>query len=264
MKTAAEIMDRNFFYASPSDNVGMLLHQMAERGLGSVPVLDLAGRPLGVATTGEIEGCYDVEELIERLRRSAVCMDENTPIEIAARTLALHPSSSLVLVNAAGIAVGALSPIELLRATLGLDGVQASVPHLDRNNGWDDAPLLELGAAHRVSEAPGIILLSPGLDARAKRVVWAEPANNMRERLDQMLCKPQNDPRLEAILEAYPRNVHFRCLTIYDARQREQLASALCSVGCGGCATPPQPLEPEASPRMPGVMPKVGPIAAVG
>jgi CBS domain-containing protein len=263
MKTAAEIMDRNFFYASPSDNIGVLLHQMAERGLGSVPVLDLAGRPLGVATTGEIEGCYDVEELIERLRCSAVCMDENTPVDLAARTLALHPSSSLVLVNGTGIAVGALSPIELLRAKFGVDGDQASVPHLDRNNDWDDAPLLELGAAHRVSEAPGIILLSPGLDASAKRVVWAEPATNMRERLDQMLCKPQNDSRLEAILEAYPRNVRFRCLTIYDARQREKLASALCTV-CEGDEASPLPLEPEASPRVSGVMPKVEPVAALG
>ena len=103
MKTAAEIMDRSFFYASPSDSIGVVLHQMAERGLGSVPVLDLEGRPLGVATTAEIEGCYDMEELIDRLRRCAVCMDENTPIDIAARTLALHSSSSLVLVNAAGV-----------------------------------------------------------------------------------------------------------------------------------------------------------------
>jgi CBS domain-containing protein len=261
MKTAAEVMDRNFFYASPGDNIGMLLHQMAERDLGSVPVLDLAGRPLGVATTGEIEGCYDVEELIERLRRPAVCMDEHTPIDIAARTLALQPASGLVLVNGTGIAVGALSPTELLRATLGLDNVHASVPHLDRNNDWDDAPLLELGAAHRASEAPGVIVLSPGLDASAKRVVWAEPATNMRERLDQMLCKPQNDPRLEAILEAYPRHVRFRCLTIHDARQREQLATALFS---GGCEAPPQPREPVASPRLSGVMPKVEPSAALG
>lgn len=264
MKTAAEVMDRGFFYASPSDNIGVLLHEMAERGLGSVQVLDLAGRPVGVATTAEIDGCYDMEELIERLRGSAVCMDENTPIDIAARTLALHPSSSLVLVNASGIAVGALSPIELLRATLGLDGAQAAVPHVDRNNDWDDAPLLELGGAHRVAEAPGIILLSPGLDASAKRVVWAEPATNMRERLDQMLCKPQNDSGLEAILEAYPRNVRFRCLTVYDAEQREQLASALCTVGRGGGEALPQPLEPEAPPRASGVVTKAEAISAAG
>ena len=262
MKTAAEIMDRNFFYASARDSIG-LLHQMAERGLGSVPVLDLEGRALGVATTAEIEGCYDVEELVERLRRPAVCMDENTPVDIAARTLALHPSSSLVLVNAAGIAVGELSPLELLRGVLGLDGAQAPVPHPDRNNDWDEAPLLELGAAHSVPEAPGIILLSPGFDASAKRVVWAEPATDMRYRLDQMLCKPQDDERLEAILEAYPRNVRFRCLTIYDAAQREQLASALCTVGHEDDASAGRPV-PEAAPRASGVVTKARPISALG
>lgn len=264
MKTAAEIMDRSFFYASPTDNVGLLLHQMAERGLGSVPVLDLEGRPLGVATTAEIEGCYDVEELVERLRHAAVCMDENTPVDIAARTLALHPSSGLVLVNSNGVAVGALSPMDLLRAVLGLNGVHAPVQRTDRNSGWDDAPLLELGAAHRASEAPGIILLSPGLDASAKRVVWAEAATNLRERLDQMLCKPQDDVRLEAILEAYPRNVRFRCLTIYDASQREELASALCTVCGEGVVAAAKPGELEtACPS--GVAPKAGdPISAIG
>ncbi len=264
MKTAAEIMDRSFFYASPSDSIGPLLHQMAERGIGSVPVLDLQGRPLGVATTAEIEGCYDIEELIDRLRRCAVCMDENTPTDIAARTLALHPSSSLLLVNSAGVAVGALSPIELLRVVLGLDGAQAPVAHLDRNKDWDDAPLLELGAAHRVSDAPGIILLSPGLDASAKRVVWAEPATNMHERLDQMLCRPQDDARLEAILEAYPRNVRFRCLTMYDAQQREQLANALCTVCSDACVEPAMSHELAAPERVSGVVPKAAATSALG
>jgi CBS domain-containing protein len=264
MKTAAEIMDRNFFYASPSDSIGPLLHQMAERGIGSAPVLDLEGRPLGVATTGEIEGCYDIEELIDRLQRCAVCMDENAPVDVAARTLALHPSSSLLLVNAAGVAVGALSPLALLTAVMGLDGAQCPVPHLDRNKDWDDAPLLELGAAHRVSEAPGIILLSPGLDASAKRVVWAEPVTDMRERLDQMLCKPQDDTRLEAILEAYPRNVRFRCLAMYDAEQRSQLASALCTVCNERSAAEAKPFEPETSARVSAVVPKADTIAVVG
>jgi CBS domain-containing protein len=264
MKTAAEVMDRNFFYASPSDSIAVLLHEMDERALASVPILDHHGRPLGVATTAEIGSCYDVEELIEHLRRPAVCVDENTPVDIAARTLAMRPSSNLILVNGAGVAVGALSAMALLRALLGLAGAPGPIRRQERDVGWDAAPLLELEAVHRATDAPGIVLLSPGLDARARRIVWAEAATNMHERLAQMLCMRQNDGRLEAILEAYPRAVRFRCLTVYDEGRRERLAHALCNVEHKGSDATPASLEPEASPRGSDVMPKGEPIAALG
>lgn len=229
MRTAAEIMDRNFHFASPTDVIGSLLHEMGNRGVGTVVVLDLGGRPVGVATTAQLEGCSDMEELTERLTRPALCMDQHTPIDIAARTLALHHADALLLVNERGVAVGALTPQELLRAVLGLDGPALPVPR-ERDVCWENADLLELGAAHRAPEAPGIILLSPGLDQSARRIVWAEATPNMRERLDQMLCKPQDDARLEAMLDVYPRTLRFRCLTVFDAEQRQSLADALYNV----------------------------------
>jgi hypothetical protein len=259
MKTAAEVMNRNFFHASPTDTIGVLVREMGERGLGSVIVLDRKGRPLGVATSAEVESCYDVEELTERLHHPAVCMDEHTTLDIAARALALHPSYCLVLVDACGAAVGALSPIELLRGILRIDGHHGFAPSEDLETSWEKAELLELDAAHRAPRAPGIILLSPGLDSSAKRVVWAEPTDDMCERLDQMLRNPQFNPRLESILEVYPRTVRFRCLTIYDAGLRERLASALCTLGSDAGARSPQLDQPELAPDRSGVMPRVDP-----
>jgi CBS domain-containing protein len=264
MKTAAEVMNRNFFYASPADSIGLLMHAMGERGLGSVVVLDLEGRPLGVATAGEVESSDSIEALIRDLRRPAVCMDEHTPLDTAARTLALHPSCCLVLVNDAGVAVGALSPLELLSAVLGLNGaaalVQADVRELD----WNETDLLELSAAHRAPEAPGIILLSPSFAPSANPVVWAEATENMRERLDQMLRNPQEDPRLESILEVYPRTVRFRCLTMHDAGQREQLASTLCNVPGYTTTRPSQPVDSEPAARISGVVSRIDPSIAIG
>jgi CBS domain-containing protein len=245
MKTAAEVMNREFFSASPGDTIGAILHGMSEHGMGSVVVLDLDGKPRGVATRVEVERCNDTEELTEKLRSPAVCMDEHTPIDIAARTLALHPSCGVVLLDAKGAAVGALSPIDLLRAVLGIDYVPPRSAAHERDLGWNEAELLELGAAHRAPAAPGIILLSPGFDQSAKRVVWAEATENMRERLDRMLRNPQQDERLESILEVYPRTARFRCLTVFDTSQRERLARALCNVPacarCGStCSTAPE------------------------
>jgi CBS domain-containing protein len=229
MKIAAEVMNRSYFAASPMDTIGTLLHQMAERGLGAVPVLDLGGRPLGEATAAEIETCHDMEEVAERLTRPALCMDQNTPIDVAARTLALHRADSLLLVDEQGVAVGSLSALELLRAMLGLNGTKSLAQPFDRDACWEAADYLELGAAHRAPEAPGIILISPGLDGSAKRIVWAEPTSNMRERLDEMLRNPQQNARLEAMLDVYPRTLRFRCLTVFDAEQRNRLAGALCT-----------------------------------
>jgi CBS domain-containing protein len=248
MKTAAEVMNRSFLYASPRDTIGVLLHEMADRGLGSIPVMDAGGRPLGTATTGEIESCYDVDELIERLQRRAVCVDQNTPVDVAARVLAQHPSCCLILVDASGVAVGALSPSELLGAALGCEPASGSEHPHERESAWTHAEILELGSAHRAPAAAGVILMSPGLDENNKRLVWAEATPDMRERLDQMLREPQEDESLEAILQEYPRSVRFRCLTIEDEAQREQVADALCNLPRKP-PRPPRAGEPEVSPR---------------
>jgi CBS domain-containing protein len=255
MTSAAEIMNRNFQFASPTDNIGALIHEMGTRGSGTVAVLDLAGRPLGVATAAEVEACYDMEGLAETLTRPALCMDQHTPVDVAARTLAAHQADSLLLLNEHGVAVGALSAHDLLRAVLGLSGTQLMREARERDERWEDAEVLEVGAAHRAPEAPGIILLSPGVDATSRRIVWAEATSNMHERLDHMLRNPQADPRLEAMLDVYPRTLRFRCLTIYDTEQRESLASALCNVTDTEVPT-------LRSPKISGVMAAVGRDAA--
>jgi CBS domain-containing protein len=257
MKTAAEVMNRSFFHASPRDSIGGLLHEMAERGLGNIPVLDAEGRPRGTATTAEIESCYDIDELADRLQHRAVCVDQNTPVDVAARALAQHPSCCLILVDASGVAVGALSPLELLGAALGCEPASASEHPHEREGAWSHAAILELGSAHRAPEAAGVILLSPGLDENNKRLVWAEATLDMRERLDQMLREPQENESLEAILQAYPRNVRFRCLTIEDEAQREQLADALCNLARER-PCPARAGEPEASPGGATLAPPMG------
>jgi CBS domain-containing protein len=242
MKIAAEVMDRGAFYIWPSDSIGSVLREMGERGMGSAPVVDRAGRPLGVATVAEIEGAYDVEELGGRLTRAALCMDQGASIDAIARALASNGADFVVLVDAEGLAVGSLGSSEVLRCLLGEDVTRREELH-QREADWEQADLFELGAAHRAPQAPGVILLSRGAGADGKRTVWAEAAPNMRERLDEMLRKPQGDARLERMLEAYPRSVRFRCLTVHDADRRDQVASALCNVEQGSAAR--APMEPE-------------------
>lgn len=228
--TAAEIMDRNFLYASQGDSLLELLHEMQQRGLGSAPVLDIDGRPVGMATLSDIESCHDIEELADHLTRSVVSLPQNTPILAAARLLAARQAEGLVLVNEAGVAVGALSALDLLCALVGVEGdrgEQKPSGLAKRDAAWSRAELLELSAAHRAPEAPGVILLSPGHSTGKRRALWAESSLNIRERLDEMLRTPQDDPALEALLEVYPRDLRFRCLVVHDPERRERLARGL-------------------------------------
>src|SRR5688572_10863329 len=142
--TVAEIMNPNFFYASETDNIGQLLHDMAALGLGSTPVLDLQGHPLGMATVREIDGCRRVEELADQLQHPVVSVHENTPIDQAARTLAEHDSDCLVLVDDRGVAVGALRALDLLRAVLGLRVSRPEGDGTRHTTSWTRGALLDL------------------------------------------------------------------------------------------------------------------------
>ncbi len=237
--TAAEIMERDFVHASQGGSVFGLLRQMDDRHLGSAPVLDGEGRPVGSATVRELESCHDIEELADHLTLTAVSVDQNTSIEAAARALAEQHADSLVLVNERGVAVGVLSALDLLRAVLGLNAGQQDPTKpaaAKREVAWRHAGPLEVTAAHRAPEEPGIILLSSGVDAETSRPVWVEPSLNIRERLDQMLRAPQDDPALEALLAVYPRALRFRCLVVHDAQRRARLARALRKLSSGHLA----------------------------
>lgn len=227
--TAAEIMDRNFFYASQGDSILQVLHDMSDRGLSSAPVLDGDGRPVGVASLRDVESCHDIEELADHLSRSALSLPQSTTVEAAAQALAARQAESLVLVDDFGVAVGALSALDLLRALVGCsEGAEREASSTARSAlAWSKAEVLELSAAHRAPAAPGVILLGPGSSSGSKRALWVEASPDIRERLDQMLRMPQDDPRLEALLDVYPRDLRFRCLVVHEPERRERLARGL-------------------------------------
>jgi CBS domain-containing protein len=230
-ETVAEIMDPDFFHACQTDSIGQLLHDMAELGLGAAPVLDDAGHPLGMATLRDIDGCRRADELAQHLQSPAVSVHQNTPIEVAANTLAQSNAECLMLVDDQGIAVGALRAVDLLRAVLGI-----RICHSDRSpaqpapTGWSRGMLLDLDSMHRAPALAGVILLDPGGAEAKPNIVWVEAAQNIRDRLEEMLRLPQSDPALEALLADFPRRVIFRALVVPDEQRRARLVRSLRAV----------------------------------
>jgi CBS domain-containing protein len=228
-KNVSEIMERDFLCASQADSLPVLLHEMSQRGLGSAPVLDLAGRPLGMATLADLESCRRIEDVTRHSSRSAVSVPQDTSVEAAAQMAAQQKADTLVLVDDQGKAVGVLSALDLLRALLGFDGSSQQGDALPAE-AWSRGALLELDAVHHVPSAPGVILLGPDGDMEGKHALWVEAADDMRERLDAMLRLPQSNPELEALLSVYPRTLRFRALIIQDGDRRERMARAIANV----------------------------------
>jgi CBS domain-containing protein len=243
--TVAEIMDPEFFHASQTDSIGKLLHDMAELGLGSAPVLDDAGHPLGMATVREIDSCRRIDELTEQLLSAAVSVPRDTSIAAAAKVLAEHNTDCLILVDERGVAVGALRAIDLLRALLGLASHAASNDSPRVSRAWSHGVLLDVDSAHHAPALPGVILLDPGGVDSKLNIVWVEAAANIRERLDEMLRLPQDEPALEALLSVHPRRVIFRALVVPDEARRVRMAQSLRAVLARRrgepSATPPAP-----------------------
>jgi len=223
-KTAADIMDREFFYASPMDSIPTLLETMRQVGLRSAPVLDWAGRPRGRATIAEIANCRHMERLADLLTQPAVSMDQHVQIEAAAQMMAQHGTDSLILTDEKGVAVGTLSALDVLCALFGPSSSReetgVSWPP-STSHGWSPNRTLDLEAIGRAPTEPGIILLSQG--GQENWGVWAEATSNIRERLDGMLRLPQNDAQLETLLDVYPRTLQFQCAVVHDPVERGRL-----------------------------------------
>jgi len=223
----SEIMDPDFFSACQTDSIGKLLHDMAELGLGSAPVLDLQGHPLGMATLRDIDGCRRLDELPEHIRQPAISVHQSTGIEEAARALVSQNADCLILVDDRGVAVGALRSLDLLRAVLGQQLKHAGTKDPAAHDAWSRGALLDVDAAHHAPAAPGVILLGPGEPGEKVNFIWAEATPNIRERLDEMLRMPQAEPALEAELGQYPRRVTFRALVVSDPGRQARLVRAL-------------------------------------
>jgi CBS domain-containing protein len=223
-------MDPNFLYASPAESIGALLQEMGQLGLCSIPVLDLQGHPLGVASAQELNQSRRVTELSERLHRPAVCVHESAGIEEAARVAVRENAETVLLVDDQGIAVGALRALDLLRALLNDACSSSPQPEAQQQEVWSPARLLDLESLRQAPSAAGVVLLEQATDEQSPEVVWVEAPLDLRGRLDEMLRLPQADPRLEALLAVYPRRLNFRTLVVADPERRSRFLHCLVRV----------------------------------
>ncbi|MGD0677692.1 MAG: CBS domain-containing protein [Polyangiaceae bacterium] len=224
--TVDEIMNREPLVVRPNTPLRDVRDLLRSFGIGAVPVVDDTQRPLGVLSHRDLfepEGTASM-----RMSRPAMCVAVSTTIDQAARQLALTDRHHLIVVDGSGAVAGMLSTLDLLRGLLGLPTRHpAAFPHWDEVTqvSWtDDLPLDEDGCA-RAPDAPGFLLIVRGGHGERDRVVWAEPCQNVRARVIELVSVPSEQPPSLAPLSR--PGLRFRAAEVSDGAAQQRIAAIL-------------------------------------
>jgi CBS domain-containing protein len=226
-RTVQEIMNHELLAIRP-DSAGREARDLLRSfSVGAAPVVDEAGRPLGVLSLGDL---LDPEgTAAERMTRPAMCVGSSLTVEDAARRLASTEMHHLVVVDTTGVAVGMVSTLDLLRALLGIPTRHpAAFPHWDDTTeaSWtDDWPLEEESAAHAPS-GPGVLALSTSHLGEPNAVVWVEPCANLRARVLELASHPDDhEPALARALALH--GLRFRATSVCEEAPRTRIVTLL-------------------------------------
>ncbi len=114
--TVRDIMNPQLLYASGDESPLAVRAKLVHFAVSGAPVLDRAYRPVGFVSLRD----FSADGATMKISQPAVTTLDDVPIESAARALSDANLRHLVVVNAAGRAVGVLSAIDLVRAFAGV------------------------------------------------------------------------------------------------------------------------------------------------
>jgi CBS domain len=228
-KRVDEIMNRELLAVVPETPVQAVRELLRTFAIGAVPVVSDERRPIGMVTTGAVLDATGTAG--DRMTRPALCIEGSTTIESAARQLAIADVHHLVVVDSAGVAIGIVSVLDVLRATLGLSSHHpAAFPHWDAatQSSWTDEWTLDAGHVSRAPDAPGVLVLVRGLAGETDAVVWVESCANVRRRLVGLTTLGSTaEPALARLLERH--DLRFRAAAVRNETDRDRITAGLRS-----------------------------------
>lgn len=110
-----DYMNTNLVYLREGDRVSVARKPMLDFGVSAVPILDDTHRPVGLVTFRDL-----VEQPLDPHPSVALTIGASETIAEAARMLARTDAHHLVVVDAAGKALGILSSHDVLRGLMEL------------------------------------------------------------------------------------------------------------------------------------------------
>ncbi len=220
-------MNRELLAVAPETPVPAVRELLRTFAISAVPVLDERRRPLGMVTaTAVLDGIGTAED---RMTRPAICVEGSTALEVAAGHLARADAHLLVVVDGAGLAVGVVSALDLLRAMLGMPAHHpAPFPHWDdaSQSSWTDEWSFDREHASHAPAAPGVLVLTRGRVGEVDAVVWVESCANVRTRVAALTASGSSaGPALAPLLAR--GDLRFRAATVRDEGARERITSGM-------------------------------------
>lgn len=223
-RTIDEIMNREVFGIPPDELAEDALQNILALGVTGAPVLDEAGKPLGMTSFRDLLTRRGAT-VADRMTRPAVTIRTGASIREAAAGMADSGVHRLIVVDDAGLCVGVLSLLDVVR---GLVGVPAShppaFPHLDLDTGlaWTDDIPLDSDRLDQAPEGPGVLVLIRGGAGVRETPVWAEAVGDIRARLaDLATATDLEPPELPELLAQ--GELRFRAAPIADPHARDRV-----------------------------------------
>lgn len=231
-------MNHELFALRPDEAAKDARAYLQTLGIHAAPVLDDAGKPVGMLSVSDLLGELGSVPVSERMSSPVVGIGAAEDVDAAARLFAETGYHHLVVVDEGGKAVGFLSIVDSLRALVGHKTTHPpSFPHYDRSTGlvWtDDEELTEAGV-EAAPDGPGIFVLIRGGAGEVDTIVWAEPSNNVRTSLLALVAGAPSPIRGHL---AHGR-LRFRAASAVDPDERARAFEALGDRIISGAPAPP-------------------------
>jgi CBS domain-containing protein len=224
-----EIMNRELLAVLAETPVDAIRDLMRTFAISAVPVVDDNRRPVGIVTsTSVFDGTGTAGA---RMSRPATCVEGSADIDATARRLVAADVHHLVVVDGAGVAVGIVSVLDVMRAMLGLPAHHpAAFPHWDSStqSSWTDDLPLDAEHAAQAPDAAGVLALVRARVGVTDVIVWAEACTNVRERVIRVCgASHSGEGPLGTLLDR--RDLRFRAASIHNDTDRERIAMGMRS-----------------------------------
>lgn len=229
-KHVHEIMNREVLMLHEEEPVEDALADLVALGVSGAPVVDVAGKPLGIVSWRDLVPGPRDALVRDRMTSPPVTVAATETITHAADVLAERGIHRLFVVDGHGSLAGALSILDVLRALTG-KAVRhpAAFPHLDSATlvTWTDAEPFELAATDAAPQGPGVLALIESVVGEPDTLLHVEATAAVRGRLVELLSVPASDrPDLARVLE-HPSRLRFRAAAVDDPRKRDAIARML-------------------------------------
>ena len=226
-KYVHEIMNPELFFVQPDAARRETLEYLLLLGINGCPVIDSAGRVIGLITVRDLLLETGNQRVERRVSQPACTIRRDETIEAAGRKLAEQHAHQLVVQDDTGRAIGNVSAVDLVAA---LVGVPVAHPNTFLRHASETEPMwshplpLEPESSDAVPNAPGALELIYARKGRVDIPVWVEEAKNLRARVDDLVGAPQSDqPALAYILERNHGELSFRTAVVQDDARRAAL-----------------------------------------